>query len=80
MKITDVITIDKEIQSGTPVFKGTRVPIQSLFWHIQSGVTIDEFLEDFPSVTKKQVVQLLELSSKIINTPQIIQLYETVAC
>ncbi len=79
MKITDVITIDKEIQSGTPVFKGTRVPIQSLFWHIESGVTIDEFLEDFPSVTKKQVVQLLELSSKIINTPQIIQLYETVA-
>ena len=79
MKITDVITIDKEIQSGTPVFKGTRVPIQSLFWHIQSGVTIDEFLEDFPSVTKKQVVQLLELSSKIINTPRIIQLYETVA-
>ncbi len=79
MKITDLITIDKEIQSGTPVFKGTRVPIQSLFWHIESGVTIDEFLEDFPSVTKKQVVQLLELSSKIINTPQIIQLYETVA-
>jgi len=79
MKITDVITIDKEIQSGTPVFKGTRVPIQSLFWHLESGVTIDEFLEDFPSVTKNQVVQLLELSGKMINTPQIIQLYETVA-
>jgi uncharacterized protein (DUF433 family) len=79
MKITDIITINKEIQSGTPVFKGTRVPIQSLFWHLESGVTIDEFLEDFPSVTKNQVIQLLELSNKMVNTPQIIQLYETVA-
>jgi uncharacterized protein (DUF433 family) len=79
MKIADIITINQEIQSGTPVFKGTRVPIQSLFWHLESGVTIDEFLEDFPSVTKKQVIQLLELSNKMVNTPQIIQLYETVA-
>ena len=79
MKITDVITIDEEIQSGTPVFKGTRVPIQSLFWHLESGVTINEFLEDFPSVTKKQVIELLELSGKMVNSPQIIQLYETVA-
>jgi uncharacterized protein (DUF433 family) len=79
MKITDLITIDKEIQSGTPVFKGTRVPVQSLFWHLGEGVTIDEFLEDFPSVSRKQVVQLLELTNKMVNSPQIIQLYETAA-
>ncbi len=79
MKIADIITIDKEIQSGTPVFKGTRVPVQSLFWHLESGVTIDEFLEDFPSVTKLQVIQLLELTNKMVNTPQVIELYETVA-
>ena len=79
MKIADVITIDKEIQSGTPVFTGTRVPIQSLFWHLESGVTIDEFLEDFPSVTKTQVVGLLKLTNKMVNTPQVIQLYETIA-
>jgi len=79
MKITDIITINKEIQSGTPVFAGTRVPIQSLFWHLESGVTIDEFLEDFPSVSKKQVVELLELTGKMANTPQVIELYETVA-
>jgi len=42
-------------------------------------VTIDEFLEDFPSVAKKQAIQLLELSGKMVNTPQIIELYETVA-
>ena len=79
MKITDIITIDKEIQSGTPVFTGTRVPIQSLFWHLEEGVTIDEFLEDFPSVSKDQVIQLLEFTNKIIHTPEIIQMYETVA-
>ena len=79
MKITDLITIDKEIQSGAPVFKGTRVPVQSLFWHLEEGVTIDEFLEDFPSVSKDQVIQILEFSNKIIHTPKIIQMYETVA-
>jgi uncharacterized protein (DUF433 family) len=79
MKITDLITIDKEIQSGAPVFKGTRVPVQSLFWHLEEGVTIDEFLEDFPSVTRKQVIELLEATNKMVNSPQIIQMYETVA-
>ncbi len=66
MKISDIIMVDREIQSGAPVFKGTRVPVQTLFWHLESGVTIDEFLEDFPSVSKHQVVQLLEMSNKII--------------
>ncbi len=79
MKADDIITVDAEIQSGTPVFKGTRVPVQSLFWHLESGVTIDEFLEDFPSVTKNQAVALLELSNNIISTPRMIQIYETSA-
>ncbi len=79
MKISDIVTINQEIQSGTPVFTGTRVPIQSLFWHLESGITIDEFLEDFPSVTKNQVVLLLKLTNKMVNTPQVIQFYETVA-
>lgn len=79
MKITEVITIDKNIQSGTPVFTGTRVPVQTLFWHLEEGITIDEFLEDFPSVSKEQVVKLLELTNKIVSSPKVIQLYETVA-
>ena len=61
MKVRDLITIDQEILSGTPVFKGTRVPIQSLFWHLESGITIYEFLEDFPSVSREQVIELLEI-------------------
>jgi uncharacterized protein (DUF433 family) len=79
MKIADLITIDKNIQSGTPVFKGTRVPVQSLFWHLEEGITIDEFLEDFPSVSRQQVIELLEITNKMVNSPQIIQMYETVA-
>jgi uncharacterized protein (DUF433 family) len=79
MKIRDLITINPEILSGTPVFKGTRVPIQSLFWHLENGVTIDDFLEDFPSVSRQQVVELLEISNKMMTTPKVIQLYETFA-
>jgi len=79
MKISDIISVDDEIQSGMPIFKGTRVPIQSLFWHFEEGVTIDEFLEDFPLVTQEQVVELLELTNKMVNSPQIIQMYETIA-
>ncbi len=79
MKIRDLITIDSEILSGTPVFKGTRVPIQSLFWHLENGITIDEFLEDFPSVRREQIIELLEISNKMMTTPKVVQLYETFA-
>ena len=47
------INIDSETMSGTPVFTGTRVPVQSLFDYIETGETIDEFLENFPSVKKE---------------------------
>jgi uncharacterized protein (DUF433 family) len=77
--ISQLITIDREILGGTPVFKGTRVPVQSLFWHIESGITIDQFLEDFPSVTKDQAIQILELSGQIFNSPKLLQLYESAA-
>jgi len=55
-----VIQIDTDILGGTPVFKGTRVPIQNLFDYIEGDETIDEFLVDFPTVSKDQVIQLLE--------------------
>jgi uncharacterized protein (DUF433 family) len=79
MKIRDLITIDPDVLGGTPVFKGTRVPVQSLFWHIENGVTIDDFLEDFPSVSREQVIELLKISNKIMTTPKVVQLYETFA-
>lgn len=61
-----VINIDNDILGGTPVFDGTRVPIKNLFDYLETGETIEEFLEDFPSVKREQVLKLLELSQKIL--------------
>lgn len=62
--LADLITISPEIQSGTPVFARTRVPVKILFDYLKSGDTIDEFLNDFPSVKREQVIQLLLLLEK----------------
>ena len=58
--MNSVIKIDPEIMSGAPCFAGTRVPIQNLIDYLEGGDSIDEFLEDFPSVRRDQVISLLE--------------------
>lgn len=63
-----VINIDPEILGGTPVFYGTRVPIKNLFDYLESGETIDYFLDDFSAVQREQVVKLLEMSQKLLET------------
>lgn len=65
--IAEVITISPEIQSGTPVFAGTRVPVKNFFDYIKAGDTTEEFLNDFPSVAKEQVAQLLEFMETILT-------------
>ncbi|RMG29692.1 MAG: DUF433 domain-containing protein [Bacteroidetes bacterium] len=65
--IADIITISPEIQSGTPVFAGTRVPIKILFDYLKGGDTIEAFLNDFPSVRKEQVEQLLEFAEHVMT-------------
>ena len=77
--IKDYISIDQEILSGQPVFKGTRVPIESLFLHLEKGVTLDEFLEDFPTVSKEQAVGVLGIAEKIMTSKNIEKIYETAA-
>ena len=57
---TRLITSDPEILGGTPVFAGTRVPIKNLTDCLEAGDSIDEFLDDFPSVSRAQVVEFLE--------------------
>jgi uncharacterized protein (DUF433 family) len=57
---TSVIHTDPEIQSGTPVFVGTRVPAASLFDWLEGGSTLEEFLDNFPSVTRDQAIAALE--------------------
>jgi uncharacterized protein (DUF433 family) len=59
---TDIIHTDPQILSGTPVFVGTRVPAQTLFDYLEGGDTLDEFLKQFPSVTRDQAVAALELA------------------
>jgi uncharacterized protein (DUF433 family) len=55
-----VVSRDPDIMSGTPVFPGTRVPVQTLLDYLEAGDTIDDFLEGFPSVTRTQVIAFLE--------------------
>ena len=59
MVANTLVTIDPEIQGGTPVFSGTRVPVKSLFDSLAKGRTLDYFLEQFPSVKREQASQLL---------------------
>ena len=62
-----VINIDKDILGGTPVFYGTRVPIKNLFDYLETGDSIDIFLDDFEGVSKSQVLRLLKMSQKLIE-------------
>jgi uncharacterized protein (DUF433 family) len=55
-----VIHVDPEILSGTPVFAGTRVPVQTLLEHLERGHTLGDFLADFPTVTQEQAIAALE--------------------
>lgn len=55
-----VVQVDPAIMSGTPVFTGTRVPVQTLLEYLETGHTLAEFLEDFPTVTREQAVAVLE--------------------
>ncbi len=56
------VTVDPEVMSGAPVFKGTRVPLQILIDHIEAGITLDDFMEGFPSVTREQIHAFLNES------------------
>ena len=69
MKLESIIHSDPEILGGTPVFVGTRVPVQSLFDHLEAGESIDDFLEGFPSVRREQVIAILQEFRKELLTP-----------
>jgi uncharacterized protein (DUF433 family) len=57
---SSVVSADPNVMSGAPVFKGTRVLVQTLIEHLEAGDSIDDFLEGFPSVTRQQVIAFLE--------------------
>lgn len=62
------INIDPETMGGTPVFVGTRVPVQPLFDYIEGGDDLNEFLDDYPGVSKEAVIEVLEIAKKSLLT------------
>ena len=56
----------KDVLGGTPVFNGTRVPIKTLIDYLEAGDRLDDFLQDFPTVTHEQALQVLELAKKVL--------------
>ena len=62
---TPIVTTSGDIMGGTPVFAGTRVPVQTLLEYLEAGESIDQFLAGFPSVTRTQVVAFLERAAEL---------------
>ena len=65
----ELITVDPDILGGTPVFKGTRVPVKTLFEYLEDNYSLDEFLECFPSVTREMARRILERSELALLEP-----------
>ena len=68
MTVDQVITSDPEVQGGAVVFAGTRVPLKNLIDYLEAGNSLEEFLDDFPSVAREQAVAALELAQEALVT------------
>ncbi len=66
---SDLITVDRDILGGAPVFKGTRVPVKTLFEYLEDNYSLDEFVECFPSVTREMAKRVLERSESALLSP-----------
>lgn len=66
MHSDDIIVKDQDVLGGTPVFRGTRVPFQALLDYLEGGQTLDEFLEDFPTVSKDAAIAALERAKSLL--------------
>jgi uncharacterized protein (DUF433 family) len=77
LNIRNYIVIDPEILFGQPVFKGTRVPVETLFSHLEKGISLDDFLSDFPTVQKEDAVAVIEIAGQMFSSGHISKLYET---
>ena len=64
-RMQEPITSDPEVMHGTPVFRGTRVPVKTMFEYLENGESLDDFLEGFPTVSRELAVQVLEESREL---------------
>ena len=62
-----VVICDKDIMGGTPVFRGTRVPVEYLFGFIEAGKSINDFVSDYPTVKKSQAVKAVQQAEKLLQ-------------
>ena len=69
MSGSDLITVDREILGGTPVFRGTRVPVKTLFEYLENNYSLEEFVECFPTVTREMACRVLERSESALLSP-----------
>jgi uncharacterized protein (DUF433 family) len=69
MQFDDLITVDADILGGVPVFKGTRVPVRTLFEYLENDYKLEEFLECFPSVTREMARNVLDRSETMLLAP-----------
>ncbi|HWC60586.1 MAG TPA: DUF433 domain-containing protein [Verrucomicrobiae bacterium] len=71
MNGNDLITIDPEILGGVPVFRGTRVPVKTLFEYLENNYSLEEFLTCFPSVSREMARRILECSESALLSPAV---------
>lgn len=69
MSGNDLITVNPEILGGTPVFRGTRVPVKTLFEYLENNYSLEEFVECFPTVTPEMARRILECSESALLSP-----------
>jgi len=69
VSLADVVEANPDVLSGTPVFRGTRVPVQALLDHLEAGDSLDRFLSDFPTVRREQAVHFVELAGRAALAP-----------
>jgi uncharacterized protein (DUF433 family) len=62
-----IVTVNQKVMHGTPCFAGTRVAVQTLFDHLEAGYTIEQFLEQFPTIHREQVFRMLDLMRQDIE-------------
>jgi uncharacterized protein (DUF433 family) len=68
-QIAEVVQVSGDVMSGVPVFRGTRVPVQTLLDHLEAGESLDTFLAEFPTVRREQAIRFLELAGKAALAP-----------
>ncbi len=64
------VSISPDVQGGTPVFRSTRVPVTTLFDYLESGVTLEDFLDGYPSVSREQAIAVLEAAKERVAAPR----------